>query len=79
MVLEQHLAPVENEAEQIKSLGVPYGRNSSTCGYCSPPGERTQDRTNHHLSGLDTSRLTCQVFISFLLGLGKFEPPGRVA
>ncbi|KAF9452509.1 hypothetical protein P691DRAFT_721999 [Macrolepiota fuliginosa MF-IS2] len=52
---------VTNEDEQIKSIGIPLGRGSSTCGYCSPPGERSGRDSSYHIA-LSAIRLTCEVY-----------------
>jgi arginine-tRNA-protein transferase len=61
MVPREHVTFIENEAEQIKSLGTPFGRSSSTCGYCSPVGERSKEYSSYRVAGLNATRLTCEV------------------
>ncbi|KXN83722.1 Arginyl-tRNA--protein transferase 1 [Leucoagaricus sp. SymC.cos] len=62
MSSRDHFSFIENEYEQVKSIGTPSGRNSSSCGYCSPPGQRSKEYSSYHLAGLDATRLTCQVY-----------------
>lgn len=62
MASTQYIVFIENEAEQIKSLGTPSGRRQSPCGYCSPPGKRSEEYSSYHSSGLNASRLTCEVY-----------------
>lgn len=61
MTSNHHVVFVHNEDEQIKSLGTPSGRRSSTCGYCSPPGRRSEEYTSYRVAGLDATKLTCEV------------------
>ncbi|KAJ3573884.1 hypothetical protein NP233_g2158 [Leucocoprinus birnbaumii] len=70
---------IEDELEQIKSLGEAVGRYPGTCGYCSAPGERSKQRSNHHIAGLDASRLTCEcscplAIFSLRLDAFQFKP-----
>ncbi|KAF5369803.1 hypothetical protein D9758_001173 [Tetrapyrgos nigripes] len=44
------------------SLGTPRDRNASTCGYCSPPGERSPENTFRTSAGLASYQLSCQVY-----------------
>ncbi|TFK76012.1 hypothetical protein BDN72DRAFT_831455 [Pluteus cervinus] len=44
------------------SIGIPSGRNSSACGYCSPPGERSQGESSYQVAGFDAVQLTCQTY-----------------
>ncbi|KNZ79899.1 Arginyl-tRNA--protein transferase 1 [Termitomyces sp. J132] len=46
----------------IRSIVNPSGPYSSTCGYCSPPGERTADRSSRHTASLSALRLSCGVY-----------------
>ncbi|KAG7097086.1 hypothetical protein E1B28_004472 [Marasmius oreades] len=46
----------------VLSIGVPCGRSSSLCGYCSPPGERSIKRSSRHIAGLDALQLSCDVY-----------------
>ncbi|KAF8076278.1 arginine-tRNA-protein transferase [Lyophyllum atratum] len=45
-----------------KSIIIPSGSSSSTCGYCSPPGQRSEDKSSRHSASLDAIRLSCDVY-----------------
>ncbi|KAH7887853.1 arginine-tRNA-protein transferase [Phlebopus sp. FC_14] len=44
------------------SVGTPLGPGCSTCGYCGPPGGRSETETSYKKSGLIASQLTCAVY-----------------
>ncbi|KAI0091932.1 arginine-tRNA-protein transferase [Irpex rosettiformis] len=46
----------------MPSIVSPLPPDPSTCGYCSPPGQRSKVRTNHHAACLMPVRLTCEVY-----------------
>ncbi|KAK7470786.1 Arginyl-tRNA--protein transferase 1 [Stygiomarasmius scandens] len=46
----------------VISVGLPSGPHASTCGYCSPPGERSLERTFRQSAGLSAHQLSCQVY-----------------
>ncbi|KAF9263518.1 hypothetical protein L218DRAFT_864642 [Marasmius fiardii PR-910] len=56
LILTHHLDPM------VLSIGVPCGRSSSTCGYCSPPGERSVESSSRHTAGLSALQLSCDVY-----------------
>lgn len=43
------------------SAGAPAGPHSSTCGYCSPTGERSSEETFRQSAGLQALQLSCDV------------------
>jgi arginine-tRNA-protein transferase len=45
----------------ITCIGSPSGRNPTSCGYCSPPGKRSANRSSFHAAGLDATLLSCEV------------------
>ncbi|KAG2146708.1 arginine-tRNA-protein transferase [Suillus clintonianus] len=46
----------------VISVGMPLGPGSSTCGYCGPPGARSNTETNFKKAGLFASQLSCEVY-----------------
>ncbi|KAJ7591192.1 arginine-tRNA-protein transferase [Mycena floridula] len=44
------------------SIGVPYDKSKSTCGYCSPAGLRSETKSSCHTAGMDAQRLVCQTY-----------------
>ncbi|TRM67983.1 arginine-tRNA-protein transferase [Schizophyllum amplum] len=44
------------------SVGYASGASASSCGYCSPPGERSSSPSSHHSAGLDAMQLSCPVY-----------------
>ncbi|THV08686.1 hypothetical protein K435DRAFT_959219, partial [Dendrothele bispora CBS 962.96] len=44
------------------SLGSPSGPHASTCGYCSPSGQRSVERSFRQSAGLSARQLSCQVY-----------------
>ncbi|KAF9498470.1 hypothetical protein BDN71DRAFT_1443310 [Pleurotus eryngii] len=44
------------------SIIYPYGPNESTCGYCSPPGSRSDTEYNRTSASLQALALTCDVY-----------------
>ncbi|KAK0491001.1 arginine-tRNA-protein transferase [Armillaria novae-zelandiae] len=44
------------------SVVAPYGASSSTCGYCSPPGERSAAPTSIRSASLSAIQLSCPVY-----------------
>lgn len=53
----------------IISIGQATGPRRSSCGYCSPPGERSQADTFVQSGGLVGIQLSCDVCTSWLLEL----------
>ncbi|KAG8929218.1 Arginyl-tRNA--protein transferase 1 [Tulasnella sp. 418] len=43
------------------SVIQPYGPNTSTCGYCGPPGQRSA-KASSHTFGIDAVQLSCPVY-----------------
>uniref|UniRef100_A0A8H7Y1F9 Arginyl-tRNA--protein transferase 1 n=1 Tax=Psilocybe cubensis TaxID=181762 RepID=A0A8H7Y1F9_PSICU len=48
--------------EDFDNIVSPSAAGGSTCGYCSPPGERSKEDTNYHAAALVAHRLTCSVY-----------------
>ncbi|PBL02526.1 hypothetical protein ARMGADRAFT_981223 [Armillaria gallica] len=48
--------------EIVVSVVAPYGSSSSSCGYCSPPGERSAASTSIHSASLSAIQLSCSVY-----------------
>ncbi|KAF5337715.1 hypothetical protein D9611_014530 [Ephemerocybe angulata] len=47
----------------VQSFAVPYAKEEpTTCGYCSPPGERSENATSYKVAGLHAMRLSCEVY-----------------
>ncbi|KAG1753918.1 arginine-tRNA-protein transferase [Suillus paluster] len=46
----------------VLSVGTPLGPGSSTCGYCGPPGARSNTETNFKKAGLIASQLSCEAY-----------------
>ncbi|KAF8222772.1 hypothetical protein L208DRAFT_1426287 [Tricholoma matsutake] len=46
----------------LVSIGTPAGPNSTTCGYCSAPGERSQSASSYLTAGLDARTLSCTLY-----------------
>ncbi|KAL1739129.1 arginine-tRNA-protein transferase, partial [Schizophyllum fasciatum] len=44
------------------SVGYAVGSSATTCGYCSPPGERTHHESSYHTAGLEAIQLSCPVY-----------------
>src|SRR6266567_1579912 len=49
------------ELDDISNIAIPYGPNTSTCGYCSPPGQRSNAETSYHTASLEAIKLSCEV------------------
>ena len=48
--------------EVINSIVIPGGSSSTTCGYCSEPGRRSEaPLTSFHSATLEAIRLSCGV------------------
>lgn len=48
--------------EDFNSIVVPGGSSSTTCGYCSEPGRRSEaPLTSFHSATLEAIRLSCGV------------------
>ncbi|KAF9452451.1 hypothetical protein P691DRAFT_828461 [Macrolepiota fuliginosa MF-IS2] len=81
----KYITLITNEDEQIKSIGTPFGRSSSTCGYCSPPGERSGAYSSYHVAGLNTTKLTCEVYQKMIdrgwrrSGIWCYKPDLRIS
>jgi hypothetical protein len=45
----------------IISIGTPSGPSVSTCGYCSPPGQRSESETSYITAGLQAHQLSSKV------------------
>ncbi|KAF8665813.1 hypothetical protein AX16_000256 [Volvariella volvacea WC 439] len=41
------------------SVGIAHGKSASSCGYCSPPGERSKTQSSVHTAGFDALQITC--------------------
>lgn len=50
------------DLDDISNIAIPYGPNASTCGYCSPPGQRSKIATNYHTASLEAIKLSCEVY-----------------
>ncbi|KAJ7228778.1 arginine-tRNA-protein transferase [Mycena pura] len=46
----------------VLSIGTPSGSRSTTCGYCSPPGQRSTTKSAAHAAGFLAHQLSCQVY-----------------
>ncbi|KAH6915011.1 arginine-tRNA-protein transferase [Coprinopsis sp. MPI-PUGE-AT-0042] len=46
----------------VQSIAYPYAGYASSCGYCSPPGERSVAKTFEHVAALHAVRLSCEVY-----------------
>ncbi|KIK65374.1 hypothetical protein GYMLUDRAFT_158892 [Collybiopsis luxurians FD-317 M1] len=46
----------------ILSIGIPYGRDAQTCGYHSPPGERSETSSFRNSAGLHALQLSSEVY-----------------
>ncbi|KAL1681640.1 arginine-tRNA-protein transferase [Schizophyllum commune] len=46
----------------VVSIAYPTGASATTCGYCSPPGERSAAASSYHLAGLEAMQLSCPVY-----------------
>ncbi|EIM88514.1 uncharacterized protein STEHIDRAFT_95770 [Stereum hirsutum FP-91666 SS1] len=46
----------------ILSIVYPHGPYQSTCGYCSPQGERSEEETSYHTAALTPIQLSCDVY-----------------
>ncbi|KAJ3758513.1 arginine-tRNA-protein transferase [Lentinula raphanica] len=46
----------------VLSIAQPTGRYASTCGYCSPPGERSERESARHAASLNAIQLSCEVY-----------------
>ncbi|KIM90668.1 hypothetical protein PILCRDRAFT_811124 [Piloderma croceum F 1598] len=44
------------------SVVSPTGPGSSMCGYCGPPGGRSQSRSSHNTAGFVASQLSCEIY-----------------
>ncbi|KAK0468337.1 arginine-tRNA-protein transferase [Desarmillaria tabescens] len=49
-------------SSNVVSVVAPYGTSSSTCGYCSTPGERSAASTSRHSASLSAIQLSCSVY-----------------
>lgn len=47
--------------DDISNIAIPFGPNASTCGYCSPPGQRSKIATSYHSASLEAIKLSCGV------------------
>lgn len=45
----------------IVSLGRPVGPSESSCGYCSPPGRRSETESSKTTAGLAAIQLSSEV------------------
>jgi hypothetical protein len=50
--------------DDISNIAIPCGPNASTCGYCSPPGQRSKIATSYHSASLEAIKLSCEVRFS---------------
>ncbi|TFK28836.1 arginine-tRNA-protein transferase 1 [Coprinopsis marcescibilis] len=46
----------------VQSIGYPYSAGSSTCGYCSPPGRRSDEETWWKSASMQAVRLSCEIY-----------------
>jgi hypothetical protein len=49
------------EMEHIKNIVYPGTGGATTCGYCSPPGQRSEEATSYHAATLQALKLSCSV------------------
>ncbi|RDX53977.1 hypothetical protein OH76DRAFT_1342417 [Lentinus brumalis] len=49
-------------APEPLSIISPLRAHSSTCGYCSPPGERSATKSNYHAAECMAAQLSCRVY-----------------
>lgn len=54
----------------IITVVSPTGPDSSTCGYCGPPGGRSETDSSHTSAGLVASQLSCEVCVANNPGSG---------
>lgn len=47
--------------EHIDNIVYPGTAGATTCGYCSPPGERSAEATSYHAATLQALKLSCSV------------------
>lgn len=50
------------DLDEFKSIAIPVGTSASTCGYCSPPGQRSTESTNFRSTALEAIRISCTVY-----------------
>ncbi|KAG7449238.1 uncharacterized protein BT62DRAFT_945332, partial [Guyanagaster necrorhizus] len=50
----------------VVSVVAPCGTSSSTCGYCSPPGERSAASTSRRSATLSALQLSCSVYLDMI-------------
>lgn len=67
IVLDSLLA---SNMTNIITIVTSTGPNSSTCGYCGPPGGRSETDSSHTSAGLVASQLSCEVGVADNPGLG---------
>ncbi|KAF8913802.1 arginine-tRNA-protein transferase [Gymnopilus junonius] len=48
--------------EDIDNIVIPSSSGATTCGYCSPPGQRSESATSYHTATLEAIRLTCAAY-----------------
>ncbi|KAF8165448.1 arginine-tRNA-protein transferase [Crassisporium funariophilum] len=48
--------------EAIANIAIPGDAGATTCGYCSPPGQRSQYATSYHAATLEALKLSCGVY-----------------
>jgi hypothetical protein len=55
-------ASVFQTTMSTRSFAIPIAKEEpSTCGYCSPPGQRSEDAKNYKVAGLLAMHLSCEV------------------
>lgn len=67
-----------------QSFAIPLSKDRpTTCGYCSPPGKRSEEATSYKVAGLLAMRLSCEVGIAvelpnstYLQNAPIFSPAG---
>ncbi|PPQ67834.1 hypothetical protein CVT26_007081 [Gymnopilus dilepis] len=67
--------------EDIDNIVIPSGSGATTCGYCSPPGQRSEFATSYHSATLEAIKLTCAVrifpgklaFLTSKAGLSSYD------
>ncbi|KAG2013767.1 arginine-tRNA-protein transferase 1 [Coprinopsis cinerea AmutBmut pab1-1] len=46
----------------VQSIAYPYRGGANTCGYCSPPGQRSEEETSYQMASLHAIRLSSGVY-----------------
>ncbi|KAF9568968.1 hypothetical protein CPC08DRAFT_757172 [Agrocybe pediades] len=48
--------------QDIDNTVIPLEAGATTCGYCSPPGQRSEEATSYHSATLEAIQLTCSAY-----------------